>query len=469
MQIKNLLIFSFLACFVSTQAQTLDSLLVDTSFVPKKTYKSSVIFNAEILNSVFEKLENVKNKKQGKVRIVHMGDSHIQADFLTGAARENLQNYFGNAGVGFLFPHKLIKTNGNYLGHYKSNAIFKSNRVTKPMGNFPVGIAGYSLETSSKNFAIEVKIPETKFASSFLKIITPNNEPQFDLAFTSKLINLGGTPVKTSVHKIKSGETLSSIAAKYNISISQLKSANNLKDSAIRAGKILKVPNQVAVDTSFNSSQFVKETLNKGLASYDYKAMHNFSRFYLLPNENYSDYTLNGIVLENDLPGITYSGIGVNGSRFSDFNKYDLIYNQLQALEPDIIIVSFGTNESFDKLTDEAYIKSVLKFIDNVKKYNPNTVVLATTPPPSSLYRKYLNTYAQDYANALVKMAMTEKNIAVWNLFEVFGGLHGVNSNFNNGIMAKDKVHYTKKGYEQQGQSLSDALIKAFENYILNK
>lgn len=35
--------------------------------------------------------------------------------------------------------------------------------------------------------------------------------------------------------------------------------------------------------------------------------------------------------------------------------------------------------------------------------------------------------------------------------------------------MGKDKVHYTKKGYEQQGQLLSDAFIKAFQDYIFNK
>ena len=469
MQIKALFILSFLACIFTTRAQSVDSLAVDTSFVPKKTYKSSEIFNVEILYPVFDKLEAIKKQKQGKVRIVHIGDSHIQADFLTGTARENFQNYFGNAGVGFLFPHKLVKTNGNYLAQYKSNAIVKSNRVTKPIGNSPVGIAGYNLETSSKAFAIEVKIPDAKYAASSLKIITPGNEPQFQLAFSSKVVNLGGTAVKSSVHKIKSGETLSSIASKYNISIAQLKSANNLKDSSIRAGKVLKVPNQVAVDTSFNTSQFETETLTKGIASHDYTSNQSFSRFYLLPNSDFSNYTLNGIVLENDLPGITYSGIGVNGSRYSDFNKYDLVFNQLQALNPDLVVVSFGTNESFDKLSDEAYLKSVLKFIDNVKKYNPNTIVLATTPPPSSLYRKYLNTYAQDYANGLVEMAMTEKNLAVWNLFEVFGGLHGVNSNLSNGLMGNDKVHYTKKGYEQQGQLLSDAFIKAFQDYIFNK
>lgn len=469
MQIKFITLFSFVFILSVTYAQNIDIPEIDTLTTSNKVYENSDIINAEILNPVFEKLYQIKKENKGKVRIVHMGDSHIQADFLTGAARTNLQTTFGNAGLGFLFPHKLIKTNGNYLAQYKSNTWFKSYRVTKPVDNEPVGVSGYSLSTSSSSFAIEVNLPDNKNLAHAVKILTPNNESMFNLGFSSRIISLGGNSKKATVHKIKTGETLSGIASKYNLSISQLKNANNLSTNSIRAGKVLKIPNQVAVDTSLDMSLFSIQNLIKETTAHTFRSNQSFSKFYLLPSGSFNTYTLNGLVIENDSPGITYSGIGVNSARYSDFNKYDLIFEQLQVLEPDVIVVGFGTNESFDKLNQEDYIKAFNKFKENVKKYCPNTVILATTPPPSSLYRKYLNTYAQDYATGLVDLATQEKEIAVWNLFYVFGGLHGVDDNLRQGLMAKDRVHYSKAGYEQQGKLLSDAFIKAYQSFILNK
>lgn len=45
------------------------------------------------------------------VSIVHIGDSHIQADISTGTTRELLQYDFGNAGRGLVSPLKMSGTN----------------------------------------------------------------------------------------------------------------------------------------------------------------------------------------------------------------------------------------------------------------------------------------------------------------------------------------------------------------------
>src|SRR5256885_12375173 len=39
---------------------------------------------------------------EATARILHYGDSHVAADWLTGALRRNLQGCFGDAGAGFL-------------------------------------------------------------------------------------------------------------------------------------------------------------------------------------------------------------------------------------------------------------------------------------------------------------------------------------------------------------------------------
>ena len=43
-------------------------------------------------------------------------------------------------------------------------------------------------------------------------------------------------------HKIKNGESLSSISKKYGVSIAELKRANGMTNDKLRAGKTLKIP-----------------------------------------------------------------------------------------------------------------------------------------------------------------------------------------------------------------------------------
>ncbi len=43
-------------------------------------------------------------------------------------------------------------------------------------------------------------------------------------------------------HKVSNGESLSVLAKRYNVSVAQLKSANNLNSNMVRIGQTLKIP-----------------------------------------------------------------------------------------------------------------------------------------------------------------------------------------------------------------------------------
>jgi len=66
-------------------------------------------------------------------------------------------------------------------------------------------------------------------------------------------------------HKIKSGETLSHIAVKYNTSVKHLRQVNDLKDNSIRAGKYILIPvaSRNRSDYSLSSSQRTKTLQTK--------------------------------------------------------------------------------------------------------------------------------------------------------------------------------------------------------------
>src|SRR5690606_36192326 len=111
-----------------------------------------------------------------------------------------------------------------------------------------------------------------------------------------------------------------------------------------------------------------------------------------------------------------------NGAKCSDDNKYPLFFDQLPALSPELVIISLGTNESFDKMNGDAYKTQLNTFIANVKAKNPDAAILVMTPPPSLFKRKYPNMFVADYAKKIL-VVETEKNYATWDLFSEMGGL----------------------------------------------
>lgn len=442
----------------------IDTVVVDTADV---IISDNIITNSSTMNLLFEKLYQLEQEKKGKVNIVHIGDSHIQADLFTGAVRKRLQERFGNAGCGFTFPHSLAKTNGSSYVRYKSNGSWDSRRnISAPDGTV-VGLSGIGLYTK-EDFAIELNMRDSAYAFNTIKIVTPGNRPMFDVATSSKEIKLESNVPKKITHKIKSGEVLGSIADKYGITVSQLKKANGLRSDNIRAGKTLKIPTKEMQKKVVKRSEFIPLGLEADSLSHFYHSEKALSRLYLLPGKPEKEYNLSGLVLEKDEPGIIYHSIGVNGAKCSDYNKYPLFFEQLPALSPDLIVISLGTNESFDKMTAADYITQLNLFIQNVKAKNPDACIVVTTPPPSLFKRKYPNRFVADYAKNIM-MQETVKQYASWDMFSVMGGLMGVPRNAAKGLISTDRVHYTLDGYEKQGRKFTEAFLNAYTNFKTNR
>lgn len=467
------LLLSFLqACGqVDTGEVFIDSTAVDTVAINDTIdvpLPDNVITNTSALNLFYEKLYLMEQQKAGKVNIVHIGDSHIQADLMTNCIRKRLQEFYGNGGAGFTFPHQLAKTNGSYNTRFKSNTGWESRRVIYPVeSGMIVGLSGIALQTRH-NFAVEMDVKDPAYAFNTLKIITPGNQPMFDVATSTRTIVLESTEPKKITHRIKNGEVLGSIARKYGVSIAEIKRANGMKNDRIRAGKTLKIPTDEKENREVKRSEFIPLTLQGDATTHFYHSDTALDKIYLLPNEGQSPYSLSGLVLENDTPGVLYHGIGVNGAKASDYNKYPLFFEQLPALKPDLIVVSLGTNESFDKMTDADYMDQLNLFLANVKKQCPDAAVLVMTPPPSLFRKKYPNTFAASYAKE-IQVQEAKANYATYDLFSEMGGLFGVPRNAKKGIIGGDRVHYTKEGYEVQARLFCEAFVQAYDNFKTNR
>src|SRR3954465_12415254 len=99
----NIVTGLLLLASVAASAQTIP--ITDNGLSAKYPFVTTVfnrIFNNAPLDSFYAKLSRLKESGKGVVSIVHIGDSHIQADFLSGIVRESMQSFFGNAGRGMV-------------------------------------------------------------------------------------------------------------------------------------------------------------------------------------------------------------------------------------------------------------------------------------------------------------------------------------------------------------------------------
>lgn len=430
----------------------------------------SLFVNQEKLDSIFEKLYQLEQSKNDKINIVHLGDSHIQADFFTNAIRMPLQDRFGDGGLGFSFPYSLARTNGTRAVKFVSDANWESKLNVSPKASTEnIGLSGIGLTTSDTLFALQLSTVDRPFNS--IKVFYSTVEPQYNLSLTAndsiKYVESNLKP-KSTTHRIKSGESLSTIARRYKTTIAALKRENNLRSDRIQAGKILRIPSKGGTKTVRKAIRGKFDYLAIDSSNYNsyYHSPDPLNKITLLPKSGFKTYDLSGFILENDNPGILYHTIGVNGAKLSDFNKLPLFFEQMDVINPDMVVLSFGTNESFQKLEPEQFIYNIRELVSRIRRHNPKVTFLITTPPPSLMRRRNSNPLLVQYNKILNELT----DLPVWDLYSRMDGEKGIRVKGKYaGIIARDKIHYTQDGYQQQGEMLANDFLNAYELYKKEK
>ncbi|MCB0606212.1 MAG: hypothetical protein KDD12_00755, partial [Lewinella sp.] len=154
----------------------------------------------------------------------------------------------------------------------------------------------------------------------------------------------------------------------------------------------------------------------------------------------------------------------VNGATFAHYNSAAYFWDQLPVLEPDLIIVSLGTNESAGKPADSLSVRTEVNlFLANLQRVAPGAPVLITTNPDILKRKRYTNPYGQIVRDILVQTA-EQRNLAAWDLYSLMGGLGSMKSWRQAGLSAGDYIHFAQSGYELQADLLFEALISNADN-----
>jgi LysM repeat protein len=354
---------------------------------------------------------------------------------------------------------------------------WQNSRSAGHSSSMRVGLSGIGLQTTAKNFYIELET-SSKYSFNTIKVLSSVGEPCFGLTLSlaqkqpvQQLQKRTGSVVQQQHHTVKKGETLYRISVNYNTTVEALKKENSLTSDIIEIGQDIRIPRNSRMNYKENeavsaSGFFVRKNDTLSVAKYRYVTLYNsmqpLTRIYVVRGKNEPSYNLSGFVLEKSMKGVIYHAIGVNGAKTSDFNRYPIFFDQLSELNPDLVIISLGTNESFGKWVSNNYMYELSLMIKNIRERNRNVPVLVMTPPPSMLRRNQPNTFIESYSKAMLQM----DGCAVWDLFSGMGGISAPSDKNYAPLMAKDKIHYTRAGYRVQAEIFSSALLDAYNKYI---
>jgi LysM repeat protein/lysophospholipase L1-like esterase len=478
---------------------------LDTLSYPFIQLANNKISNTGGMEHFFHQLQELEAGRISQVRILHVGDSHVQADFWSGWVRTLLQRRFGSAGRGLIFPYKQAGTHSPLDFTSLSNTSWEGRWRTFNDGNLPTGISGMAVKTSQVNFELVFSQKNRYGFDNRFDCITlfyEKGQNAYDIIAevpTPKLSAYGPVPVavvkkgpvpppwqtpasSVLTHRVRPGESFYTIAHKYGLGTEVLKRFNGQRNNLIKPGQTLKIPQHNKITAKKTPERPVPEPSTSG-----YKEVARFdgqnddgSPFYskVCFDESVSQLrlrgaktrdeqrqaTLYGVLLENSFQsGLLYSSAGVNGATFYHFNRSGSFLDQLPGVEADLVIVSLGTNESATSRFPTGQIEGEIDhFLQKIRAQLPQASILVTTNSDNLRGKTIENPNSLVMRNLLVTKAR-EYNAAWWDLHLIMGGLGSMRDWRNQGLARPDGVHFTESGYLLQAQLLNAALMNAYD------
>lgn len=363
--------------------------------------------NRKYTDTFNEKLEKLVTTGEGRINIVQIGGSHIQAGSFSGQMRTRLQQLNGemNAGWGYMFPYRISRTNSPFGYYIRYNGRWQSFRNVEKRKSGTLGVGGMSVTTSSPKAELTILLEE---------------ENDLDYSFN-----------KFRVYFQTKGNN-------YTVSV----------DSALLVSSNL-------------TSDYIDFELNKYVDSMKITVEKKY-------NSNGS-FTLFGITTETAPNGIMYHSIGVNGAHVPAFLRCQLFEEQLVELKPDLVILGLGINDAYGrKFSQNRFESNYEQLIEKIREAAPNTAIVFTTNNDSYLYRRYVNNNGEKVKDSMFKMAK-KYNAGVWDMYSVMGGLNSIVLWQKNSLAQSDRIHFTREGYLLIGDLFFTALVQDFENYLLTK
>jgi lysophospholipase L1-like esterase len=260
------------------------------------------------------------------ITILQIGDSHTAADFLTGELRRLLQARYGDGGAGYMSagrPHIGVRSSA-----FRINAsqgwTYEALQQSSDIAKFWLSGFNATANTEGERITFSSELPVN-----------------FDRIEIQALRLPGGGKIEIRLDGV-------------------LQSEVNLAGTAREPVVILMVPEKAGTDRVRSISITTK---GEGAVNLSSVAVHN-RQF-----------------------GLSYNSVGFPGATIDIVNKFDdvILENELKRLDPQIVVLAFGTNEGFnDGLDAERYGQSFERALFKIRRALPNAIVVLLAPPDAA-------------------------------------------------------------------------------------
>ena len=172
--------------------------------------------------------------------------------------------------------------------------------------------------------------------------------------------------------------------------------------------------------------------------------------------------SLFGVRLLNSNRGVVVDCIGNNGATYRSYLNIDNFALQISDLEPQLVIISLGTNEAYGSFGN--IMSNIDQMLNDIRRVCPRVKFLLTTPMETQKRGSRGYHIQSNVAEVRDLILAYGKNhhVPVWDFYRVAGGAGASNRWLRAHYMKTDHLHLGNDGYHLQGSLLSEALLRLF-------
>lgn len=347
----------------------------------------------------------------GPTRVVHLGDSPIVGDLISGGARERLQKTYGDAGHGWTMPARPW----DWYYHYGMTLDARGWTARSPLfGNGGANRCGLN-----------------------------------GVAFTS-----GSPSAWSRVGSASRGQ--GALVSHFWVYYGMGPGAGTL-EAAVDGGDPIPLPTAGAT---------------RSPAAQDIAVPEGRHTLTLRPKGD-GEVTLYGVALERDVPGVVYDSLGTSGGtvRFLTLLDAKDWVESLRLRRPDLIILNFGTNESaWEGLGMGTYESDLREVVARIRRAVPEASLLIMSPMDRGTRDasgRIVTLATIPKIVAAQRAVAQETGCAFFDTFKAMGGEGTVArwTQRESPLITGDLTHPTNAGADVVSKLLVDALQKGFEQH----
>jgi lysophospholipase L1-like esterase len=359
------------------------------------------VVNGKSLSGFHRALRELEEGKRPWVRVFHLGDSHVAADLWPGYTRQVLQRRFGDGGPGYLLP----------LPHGSAHEGPTQLR------------AGPGFETRRLGFA---------------KVFGPT-DGAWGLAGVAMEGSGPGAWFEVEVPALPGGSSFEVHVRGQNPG-GQLAIAIDGRRPDV-------------VDTFHASRGLVKQMWPLAPGPHRIKGRVASA----------APVRVLGFVVESRRPGVIYDTLGINGHRVTAINQWstDLLAAQFRQRQPDLVILGYGCNEGLSTmLTLEQYERELRTALVTLRRLAPRASCLLTGPVAMCPERQGVTKIIE-----VQRRIGPEYGCGFWDSSAVSGGPGSLCQwvAADSRLVAGDRLHLRKLGYQLIAQELTRAILAGYE------